>query len=251
MAKKSDAHEQFLADLIAAVPEIQRPYVEEALKADTVSRLLRDSVLNRSDYSRQSDSLAEERRAFEAEVAEARRRVAGWEEWYATSTQELANAQARIAELETSSPTTPDPLTADFVSRDEITKQLQERDRYAIAFADLLTDLKIEHRDRFKEKLDTTALTQFAQRRGIPLDAAYPLFVADRVEVQRTKDLEERVKREREDAVKEYASAHRLPVSPGPSEPHVLDTRENVSGDSRDRVRAAVAAWNNSAHAST
>jgi hypothetical protein len=255
MPKKNDAYEQFLADLIAAVPDDKRAMVEETLKSDTVGAKLREGVLARADYSRQSDTLRTEREAFQAEVAEARQNITGWQQWYTGATQDYASLQERVTAYEEAFGALDgkEPVHRDqnYLTKQEYEAALAQRDALAIQFADTLTDLKFDHKDKFGERLDTTKLIAFARERGLPIDSAYREFIADRVEERRQKDTDERIQKAKEEGAREYATTHRLPFSTGPSEAHPLDNAQKVPGDSRERVRAAVAAWNSAPTHST
>jgi hypothetical protein len=251
MAKK-DAYQEFLNDLIAAVPEGQRATVEEAMKAEAVNSKLKEGVLARSDYSRSMDALRTEREALANEVTEARSRIDGWSQWYESATRDYAQMQQRVSELEAGGdPTGPVTLPPNVLTREQVTEELANRDRLAIAFADTLTDLKLDHRERFKEKLNTNELIQFATKRGLPLDAAYREFTADRVKEQQEADMEARLKTAREEGAREYATSHRLPIASTNMEPHVLDNTNKVPQNPRDRIQAAAAAWNSSTHTSS
>lgn len=249
MAKKDKdaAYKEFLADLAAINPQF-----EELVKDERVSSKLREGVLARADYSSNMDSLRAERESFAAEVQEARQKIAGWQNWYGEASTEVANIQSKLQQYEAAYG--PIESGADKreaarhlgVSKDELNSVLEERmnqrDVAALKFADDLTDIKIDYRERFKDKLDTTAVFELAGKRGVDLKTAYDLHIAERVEEQRSKDVEDRIKQAREEAVREYASKHNLPVVPTNSDMvHVLDAKDTPA-TSRDRIAAAVAA---------
>jgi len=249
MAKKNDAaYESFLADLKALNPQI-----EEILKDDKVSTKIREGVLARADYSSHMDTLRAEREAFASEVQEARQKISGWQNWYGQATEEVANVQSRLQQYESlygpiESADKREAAKVMGISKEEMDRALEDRmnqrDIAALKFADDLTDIKMDYRDRFKDKLDTTAVFKLAGERGVDLNTAYNLHIADRLEEVRNKDVEERIKQAREEAVSEYASKHNLPVVPSSNDiVHVLDAKD-VPATQRDRVAAAVAAMN-------
>lgn len=249
MAKKNDAaYEQFLADLKAINPQI-----EEIVKDEKVSAKLREGVLARADYSSHMDSLRAERETFAAEVQEARQKIQGWQSWYGQATEEVANVQGKLKQYESlygpiQEGDKREVAKAMGISKEEMDRALEDRmnqrDIAALKFADDLTDIKLDYKDRFKEKLDTTAVFKLAGERGVDLNTAYSLHIADRLEEARTKDVEERIKQARQEAVSEYASKHNLPVTPSSNDiVHVLDAKD-VPNTSRDRIAAAVAAMN-------
>lgn len=249
MASKKDkdaAFNDFLADLKAINPQI-----EELIKDEKVSAKLREGVLARADYSSNMDQLRSERELFEQQVNEARDRIAGWQKWYGDVSQQVATAEDKLKQYETlygSIDDVTDQRRAAKVmgiSKEELSTVLEEREKVrdvaSLKFADDLTDIKIDYDKKFGGKLDTAAVFEIAGKRGVDLLTAYDLHIADRVEEKRTKDMDERIKREREDAVKEYASKHNLPVVPTNSDiVHVLDAKD-IPNNSRDRIAAAVA----------
>lgn len=249
MAKrdKDAAFNEFLADLKAI-----NPGIEEALKDERVSTKLREGVLARADYSSNMDTLRAEREAFAAEVQEARQKITGWQNWYGEASTEVANIQTKLQQYESTYGPIEDAADRKQaartlgISKEELNSTLEERmnqrDIAALKFADDLTDIKIDFKDRFKEKLDTTAVFELAGKHGTDLKTAYNYHIAERVEEQRNKDVDERIKQAREEAVREYASQHNLPVVPTNSDVvHVLDAKD-VPATSRDRIAAAVAA---------
>jgi DNA repair exonuclease SbcCD ATPase subunit len=249
MAKNKDtAFNDFLADLKAI-----NPGIEEILKDEKVSAKLRDGVLARSDYSSKMDELTTQREAFASEVEQARQKIEGWQRWYGDVTTQVAGVQNQLKAYEAAY----GPLQTDGqvkaaakhlgLSKDEVSGLLEERmnqrDIAALKFADDLTDIKIDYRDRFKERLDTEAVFKLAGVRGTDLNTAYKEYISERVEEARTKDIEARIEAARKEAVAEFASQHKLPVVPSQSDltPHVLDAKD-IPATSRDRVAAAVAA---------
>jgi multidrug efflux pump subunit AcrB len=250
MAKKNDAaFDAFLADLVAI-----NPAIEELVKDDKVSAKLREGVLARSDYSRQMDDLKAQQSTFAAEVEQARQRIEGWQQWYGDVTKSVADQQTKLQQYEA----TYGPIEgigdqraaakALGLSKDEVGTLLEERmnqrDVAALKFADDLTDIKMDYRDRFKDKLDTEAVFTLAGKRGIDLQTAYKEFISERVEDQRTKDIEARIAQAKQEAVAEYASKHNLPVGPSNSAlTHTLDVTDRPA-TTRDRIAAAVAEVN-------
>lgn len=247
MAKKNDtAYDSFLADLKAI-----NPAVEELLKDDKVSAKLRESVLARADYSANMDELRTQRETFATEVEQARERIKGWQTWYGDVTQQVATINDKVKQYEDAYgpiETAGDKRRAAQaigVSKEDmeslVESRMNQRDIAALKFADDLTDIKIDFKDRFKDRLDTEQVFKLAGERGVDLKTAYSVFINDRVEEQRTKDVDERIKQARVEAVTEYASKHNLPVAPSNSDMvHTLDARD-VPATSRDRIAAAVA----------
>lgn len=248
MAKKNDAaFDAFLADLKAIAPGI-----EDLIKDDNVKTKLREGVLARAEFSTQMDALKTERETFANEVAEARNRIAGWQKWYGETSQQIVGIQDELTKYKTEygeldGATQKKVAGAQGLTVDEFNKRLQEeinkRDIAALKFADDLTDIKIDYKDRFKEKLDTAAVYKIAGDKGVSLDVAYDIHIADKVEAQRTKNVEERIKQAREEGAREALTQHNLPILSNTSDvTHVLDVKDAPRTD-RDRVSAAVAGF--------
>lgn len=248
-----DTYDTFLSSVLAKVPEAERTVVEQAFKAPTVAAELRDAVLARTDYSRSQDELAQAQSAFEAEVAEARQNIADWQDWYATKVRETAEVDSKLkayqetyGELDEEGTTVTDPKqrTTHGLTQEELQTALQTRDQLAIKFADMLTDIKLDHQRDFNEKLDSSALMEYASKKGLPLDLAYRELVAPKVEERRAQDLTKRIDEAREEGRRAALTEHKLPISPPHRDMHVLERQGEVKKTSAERVQAAVARFN-------
>ncbi len=247
MAKKNSdtIFKEFLADL-----ESINPAIKEILADEKVSTKLRDGVLARADYSSKMDEFRTSQESFATEVAEARQKIEGWQKWYGDTSTQVATIQKKLTQYEKTYGDLEDDNTGHAakrmgVSKEELETVIEERNRArdvaALKFADDLTDIKIDYRDRFKEKLDTEAVYKIAGEKGIDLNTAYNLHIKDRVEELRNKDVEDRIQKARDEAVSEYASKHHLPTVDHRSDmTHVLDV-QNPANTQQTRVAAALA----------
>lgn len=252
MAKSNDAAvDAFLADVIATIPEDKRDAFKEAL-TDGAKSKLREGVLARSDYSRQSDELRKEREAFNATVAEANRNIDGWKDWYKQTATETASMKERLekysdtyGDLDEGVKNKKPSLDLDAVNKN-IDERLKDRDAAAIGFADQLTDLKIDHWNKYKEKLNTADLLKICDADKVNLTQGYKTLTAEREETARKKEFDDAVKSAREEGAKEYASKHNIPFSPAPTGPSVMDafTNKDIPRTHRDRVSAAISDFN-------
>lgn len=247
MAKrdKDAAFKEFLADLQSI-----NPAFEDLLKDEKVSAKLKEGVLARSDYSSQMDSLRAERENFANEVAEARQKIEGWQKWYGDTSREVASTHDKLKQYEElygaleADGNNRRAATRMGVSKDELETMLAERERQrdiaALKIADDLSDIKIDFDRRFKETLDTTDVYRIAGERQVDLKTAYNIHIADRVKEQETEALKVQIKREREEAVAEYAAAHKLPVLDNRTDmTHVLDVKDTPNTP-QGRVAAAL-----------
>lgn len=261
---KEELYNAFVADVLAKVPAAKRDAIKQVLDDEDFATTAREGVLARADYSRSMDELAASRQTFEDEVEEARSRIQGWTEWYQGVAQDTATMRDRIAQYEAAfgrldpevrralqtGQGNPKYLTAEDFNT-ALQAELQKRDASAIAVADVLTDLKIQHQKDFSERLDTKALLKIATDRNIPLDVAYQQLVGPALEDKRQKDLDARIAKAKEEGAAEALSKHHLPVVPGPTAPHPIDNVGKIpqgATGQRDRVSAAVADWNSQSH---
>jgi chromosome segregation ATPase len=251
MAKKDDVFDSFLADVLNVIPEEKRSAVKEVIETDTVKSKLREGVLARSEFSQQMDALKRERDSFSAEVTEARTRIDGWKQWYGDTAREVSGIQEKLTkyqekfgDLESTVQHRQQPvgITAEEFKR-QFDQEVQKRDAANLKFADDLTDIKIDYKDRFKEKLPTDKVYSIAAERGLDLNTAYNLFIADRVEEDRQTKWAAELAKAKEEGAAEALSKHNLPVMNSDSSVvHVLDVK-NAPSNPRDRVAAAVDAF--------
>lgn len=245
MAKKSDAaYEAFLADLKAINPQI-----EEIIKDEKVSSKLRDGVLARSEFSSQMDTLRQERDQMNDYLEKEKQKILGWQKWYGEVTQSVSSMQEKLERYAEEYGDLDDAGQRREAKKHGMTveefnealgKELQKRESAYLKFMDDLSDLKIEHRERFKEKLDTDAVYKIAGEKNLPLGVAYDVFIADRVKEQNAKDVEEKIAAARKEGYQEALSKHNLPVLDSKSEmTHVLDAKD-VPASHQDRVKAAI-----------
>lgn len=238
--------EQFEAFLAAVLPEItdeaQRKAVEEALRADAVVTKGADFVLRQNDYSKQSDAL----RAQSEKLAADRKAL---EEWYAESApvvdkavKDAKDAQAALAayeakygKLDGAPPVSPEDITK------RLAEELDKRDRAAFAVMDTLSDIKLEHAQRFKgERLDTNEILKVASERGLPLAEAYKSWIAPREKELHDKDVEDRIRKAREEGEAAALSKHNLPVAPATPGPSIFNMpTEGVIRNDFERQAAA------------
>lgn len=246
MAKKSseEAYQDFLADL-----EKINPRIKEVMD-DATNAKLKESVLARSEFSRQSDALAAREKEIEGYLSAETQKIEGWQKWYGDVTKEVATVQTELksykeayGELDSTSRRQEAEkhgmTTADFEKA--LNDRFQSHDVASIKFADDLTDLKIEHRDRFKEKLDTQAVFKIAGERNLPLSIAYNEYIGDRVIKLNEQQVEARIEQAKKDAVAEYATKHNLPVLDSSRDfVHAADATPAMT-DPNARISAAVA----------
>lgn len=250
MAKKDKAtiFNEFLADLKAI-----NPGIEELVKDDKVVAKLKESVLARADYSQSMDELKAQQDAFAEEVRQAREKIQGWQTWYGDATSKFTQTEdelkkykdefGELSEGDRRREAAKVGLTPEEVDK-RLNDEIGKREAAYLKFADDLTDIKIEHRQRFNEKLDTAEVYKIAGEQQISLDIAYKTYIADRVEELNKTKYAEDIAKAKEEGAREALSKHNLPfVNSNPDVVHVLDA-QGAHAKSSDRISAAVAAFN-------
>lgn len=248
MAKHKDPYDAFLAEVLDTIPEDKRKDFEETLKSDKVASVVKDKVMARSDYSRSKDELDDKVKTFESEVAEARTRINGWNDWYGKVTKEQAEKDKQLrAYEETFGKLDGTSNVTKYATAEDVTKTLNDtmaqRDAAAIKLASQMARFTYRYGKEFGEELDQDALIDYAMKHQVPFETAYERFVAPKVEAKRTERYEADIKKAREEGAREALSQHKLPVVSSHAEPHVLDLQDKVAKNSRDRVAAAVDDW--------
>ena len=251
--------EQFLADVLKNVPEDKKQVVEEALGMEAVSKELGEGYSRQSDYSRKMDELRTARDQAQQEIVQQQGVVdaerARYTEWYegankdyTTAVDQLNAYKEEYGDLEAGEGKEPTvaSVPSNALTREEheqiLAEQFDRHDRQAIQFADILTDLKLEHNQRFSEKLDTARLFDHVSKSGLPIQAAYQDLISERVQKAQEEKVQEQIKQAREEGMMEGRSQSQLPVRPDSSGPRPLDGLDKES-TSEDRVNAAAAAW--------
>ncbi len=238
-------YDTFLTDVLGKLPVERRTEIEASLRDPVVAPLLREAVLAKADYSRSMND-------FQAEVTAARAEIAKWQDWYST---EVEQATKRQEELDSYRETYGDldeegkkvTKRAEPAHTGLDPKQLEatlaQRDQMAIQFADMLTDLKLDHHTRFGERLDTQAVMKYANDHQVSLKEAYNQLNAPKEQELATRELNKKLEAAREEGRQAVLSEHKLPIGPPRREPHFLEQKD-YSKDPRERVSRAVAAFN-------
>jgi hypothetical protein len=174
---------------------------------DVVAKRLGDDILRQSDYSRNMDQLKKEKES----TANYYNELVRWK-----AEQDAAYAGLQPVVQQPSGDYLTKAQLEDF--RKELATANQQREQQFIAITKQMGRLASRHANQFHEELDTDALEKIVAEKNVPLDRAYDLMVADRVKQQQEADFQARIKREREEAVREFASTRQIPVDASPRE---------------------------------
>lgn len=251
MAKKDKEtiFNEFLADLKSINPKI-----EEIISDDKVTSRLREGVLARAEFSSSMDALRKEREEMQSYLAEERRKIEDWQKWYGDTSQQFAREREELEAYRDEYGELTDAGKRREAAKHGMTKeefeaemrnQMQQLATANLKFVEDLVDIKIKHRDDWKESLNTDELYKIAGEKNLPLGVAYDVMVADKVKERAEKDLEAKLKAAREEGAREFASKHNLPqVTSTNDVVHVLDATD-VGKTASDRVAAATRAFLN------
>ena len=181
----------------------------------TFAKGLEDSVMMRSDYSRQSDALKAEKQ----KTADYYTQLTNWYQ-----EQEAAYGARSAAQ----------PIGEDVNKRfaDLEKRHKEDQQRTEQVFIGLLSDgmeLASQHAVEFKERLDTAALKKIAQEKSLTLRQAYDELVGPRRLQAQENSFNERLKQAREEGAREFASRNKIPIDTTPREPEY--GRPNFDGN--------------------
>src|SRR5512143_1540893 len=107
--------------------------------------------------------------------------------------------------------------TSKFVTREDIQKQMQDRDTRYAAVIKQMGRLASKHAVEFKEALDVDALEKLAVETNLPLDVAYERMIGPRLEEARKAQYAKEKEEYAAQKVKDFASTHQMPTDPTPS----------------------------------
>lgn len=178
----------------------------------------------RSDYSSKQDELSRSKQQLEEEKAR-------WQNWYEKEAKPyVAKARARLEQYEqtfgpieqiteTGDPNVMRTASGDFVSREQVEELLRANTTGMAGavsqFVKGVTSASIQHFKRFGEELNTDELEQFMQEKGIgDVTVGYKEYIQPKLEELREKELEQKIKDAREEAVREFRSKNHFPDNP-------------------------------------
>lgn len=207
---------EFTNDLLRDVnlTDDQKAALQSALGNDAVAKRLEEGQLRQSDYSRLS--------------AEAQQKIRQANDYY----NELVTWKQTESARNPASVSDPTPATDEsYLSKTEFTAEINKIQSGAIGFLTVLNDKSMEYFQEFGKRLDTAAVLKKAQDEGTNFVIAYERFVQPGREEKFKAEIEARVKKEREEAVKEAMANMAMPTATNNTglvgnfgtEQHVLD----------------------------
>ena len=227
------------------VPDDKVQLLAEAFSVDGFVKALDDGFLRHDDYSRQSDEIRKNREELKTwyenvlrtteenkrTVDQVNTQLSAYRETYGELTGDNHRLTATVASS----------VTGDWISKKDFEEHMGRLGEQAVELVSVMTDAGIDYYSRFNEKLPVADLKKFAIDRKLPLSAAYEAFIRPKLDERASKDVDERVKRAREEGAREALARHQLPVDTRPPEPHFLFDRpaaDKVPANDHERVAA-------------
>lgn len=253
--------------------QLTRQISDEAYRNKLIATLedapaeVQNNWMAADDYTRQVNAFKTEQAAWKTKAdqyyTDTTAKVQEWERSVQTATTELANAKARIAELETGGGHTRTPAEEDAVAKE--VKALQTTiadlntklanvvtpDKLSAAYQDAvgflgdqmltISELQAKHQETFGKRLDKTQIGELitfaneqtkAKGHQVTLEEAYDM--KNKAEMQRLHD--ERVANE---AIEKFKSTNHVPTGAGPGGPGPVGKGPLEVRLDQERVRAA------------
>lgn len=215
----------------AGIPADRMQAVSEALGDDAVAKVFSQGFVTRSDYSRDLDKTRDE---WKGKVGE-------YEKWYAEIAEpaykqnlsgltRLRQYEQRFGKIEDAADVK-QAATATGLSKDEVKALLDEQigtvRAQTAALLKTVPRLVARHVREFGEEPDLDAVEKIAIEKGLSAEQAYNEWAGPKYKEKSETALNERIKKEREEAVRDYASKHKLPVEAKPRESHPFFDRKD------------------------
>jgi len=253
--------EQYLKDLLkdaeGKVPKEKVEAARELLAHELVAPRVKELALTRADYSRNMDKLRSEENLLREKFAETERFYQSQiladhnnREAFSQLQAENQRLQAQLqgqpyGYTQGDQPQMAQPQNQDMVTKSEYAAQQEQLQKNALSVMTKLNYLSSKHLKEFDEVLNPEEVVKLAVEKSLPLDVAYDSYTSEMRAKRAEEKHKEDIKREREDAVAEYASKHNLPlVDTRPRGIHPLLTKpEEVPRTHNDRVAAATEAY--------
>lgn len=246
----------------SGLTEDQMKAVLQAFDNEKFAKGVGTGYARHSEYSSALDKL----KNAESKIGQYEDKIGQYEDWYTkqaapaiTAAQQVAQ---RLQQYEAQYGPLDDQTVRDRkaaagalgVTREELDKVLKERsDASTAAFVEYerqMGDIRLDHFARFGEKMDMDKFEKFMREsKSADIPGAYMKYVEPRMEEKRNKDFEDRIKKERDEAVRDFASRHKIPTEtrPEPTSPledlMKLKRDKDYDGDSKAK-EAFVSAWN-------
>ncbi len=213
--------------------------VLEVLSDEQAGKAFAQAFVPQSDYSRDLDKVRDEWKP-KAETAQAE--LQKYNEWYEKTAKPAYEHNVKVADklkqyedqfgaLDGSTVNKP---PADVVTKQDLEELAARMSGNTARVLKDVTTVTLDHYKRFGEPMDVDALEKFAVEKGLPIRAAYDQMIQPKLRERETAEWEAKVKTAKEEAVREYASQHHIPVDSKPAESHPFFDRKEVPQGTSD-----------------
>jgi hypothetical protein len=229
---KAQAKEQF-KKLTSHLPANQQEALAAALEDETFGEGVAKWGMLESDYSRSKNELAEEKKQLAAKYADDYAKLKAWADDNGKTVEQVKgvwdeyNQMLQLYGKPNGNNPNPNPNQPASLTIEQAQKLWEEREgKLRQDFGTSLLDtahVLSEHQRRFKEAAPVEEINEFIAKArqkdpSLTVRQAYEQYSAPRLEEIRNQEFEAKIKSAKEEAVKEYASKHKLPVDLGPRE---------------------------------
>lgn len=190
--------------------------IDEATASTVITALSHEKVAG--DADRIVKIATEDYNAQVGRVQSLQQRMGEYERWYQTALPEYQQMKSELDALKAGGNPTPSIDLSRVVTKDDLLKYDQERAAKFAAVQMDTAEIVTDYVTRFGRRLDLREVDKIAQEQNLPIKAAYDAYIRPDLEKKQNEELEARIKREREQAVQEFSSRHKLPVDPAPTE---------------------------------
>jgi hypothetical protein len=193
----------------AGLSDEEKAGILKVASNDKFAKSLSDDILRQQDYSRNMDAI----KAQEKKNADYYAQLVAWEQ------QEQARIAAALAG------NGGQVVNGEYITKKELDeldnrykKQALQQEQSFITIAKEMGRLSSQHAVEFREALDVDALEKIAIEKQLPLRQAYTEMVAARRAEASTASRQAEIEKAKQDAVREYASTHHIPLDTTPRE---------------------------------
>ena len=202
--------------------------IVETLGDPTAAKAFADGFVPRPDYSRDLDKTRDDWQAKYNSAMKPAQDVLNWynsevKPWWEKNQEKVTGYdryQQTFGPLDDT--TNKDDKArqtvtpANVVTKEDLAAFMSQRDEAYSSLLKLVPRLVSSHFRQFNEELDLDGLEKFAKDKNLSLDIAYQQMMQPKVEAAKEAQWQLKAKQMADEAVRDYATKHSLPVDTGP-----------------------------------
>lgn len=242
--------DNYLQELLrdTSIPEDKVKALKETLADPKVESRLKDTVLMRSDYSRNMDKIREEETALQTKLKET-------EDFYQAQIMADHNNREAFENLRTENErlksgsysfNSDGQVNESYITKKQHQDELTKLQAQSLELMGKTNFLTMRHFKDFGEPLNMEEVFKHAMSKHLPLDSAYDSYTAELRSKRADEKHQEEIRQAREEGARDALSKHNLPIVD--SRPHSIHairdmSSESVGHTSAERVAAATNAY--------